>query len=856
MFSFRTYSFNTKNININNIHFNKDLCFTTSKIPNDNDSELVKFVKATSIFHCKANNIDVNDSDIEFEYWSKHFVKSHRKYNLHLDKDERLFENITTKMHSELINYASNNDVYPILTICSYFDDVVEPVVIVNAGSDTFSHKLQNNDNHNNIDLDSHNLPSQPAIGAIFPQKNTQVVFNGGTFLHGCIPFDDNITTKDRRIVIVNIWKRKLINFRDKPHKFFLGLPQKIFTIMPENMRQAVYNKNNTKMTKILETMPLPESVLWKNRLNKARIWDIDTGFDSRIEQCDFENFKSDYNSPKICDITKEHELYVNKYMAPSEIKLKLCKQYSDDYKLIRNFLSYNQLKERMSFQSLFNIKNFNRDNYYLLLFKLGINFHTKKPFKFKLLSVATDKTHNGFQNFMYTVNKNNIPHKILGIDTKWTGGDMKNGPGGGIKINLLKKELNTWSIDELKDTIILFTDSYDVILLTEQQIILDRYYYALNKYNYANTVLFSSEKSCWPDSTLQKYYPKRSNSQYLYLNSGSFIGNAMNIKKLICEQNISDDDDDQLFFTNIYLKNKLHIKCQIDYRCILFQTLNNSIQDITIKSRIIYNTATRSYPVILHGNGPSEIKNTLNYILSFCKSNNQDILYKNSTIFKPLYNISPLSIPTFIINMKRSIDRREHIIKKIKDSGLNNFKFVNAVDGKTDLCNYKFKLQHNNDINIGEIGCFLSHSNIWKYIIDNNIEYALVLEDDAVFHSCFNFYMNYIMQNIHLYESYDLIKINNFKNIDNDICLDDMMLKVDHIYNTSSYIISKNGAKKISELKPNDNIIPIDDYLSQITQRNSISAIATKFNLCNQELRSEYPSTIMGSKQYNNLES
>lgn len=857
MFSFKTYSFDKNNIKIDNVDFGRNLCFVTSKIPKDDDSEIVKFVKASAYFHCKANNIDVNESDIEFEYWSKHYEHEHRSYNIHLDKDESLFENNSLKMHKELIEYATNNDVYPILTICSYFDDVDEPIVILNAGSDTLSHKLQKYDDHNNILLDSPNFPIQPVVAGIFPKKNTQIIFRGGTFLHGCIPFNDDNVVKDRRIVIINIWKRKIMNFQNKPHKFFLDLPQKIFEVMPDNLRLCIYSKNHNEMKKIIENMHETDSIVWTNRLSKSRIWDSQTGFYEQIINCDFSSFNNYYNDRNQNeDIAKNYENHFDDYMVLTEFKLNLCKQTTNDSNLFSKFLTYNQHKENMTFQNLFNIRSFNRDNYYLLLSQPNINFHTNQPFKLKLLSVATDKNHTGFQNFMYSVNKCNISHKILGLDTEWKGGDMENSPGGGYKINLLKKELKTWTNDELRETILLFTDSYDVILLNNQYDILNKYYEALNKYDYANTILFSCEKSCWPDSTLQKDYPNVYNSSYLYLNSGSFIGNAMNIKKLICEYNINDNDDDQLYFTNIFLKHKLYIRCQLDYQCLMFQTLNNSIQDITIKCNHLYNSTTNSLPPIIHGNGPQENKLFLNYIFSCFKDNNNHILYKNISIFKTLYNITPLSIPTFIINMERNIDRKKSMIEKIKDSGLNNFNFVKAIDGKTDLCNHNFKVKDNININIGEIGCFLSHLNIWKYIIDNNIEYALILEDDTIFNTTFNFYMNYIMKNIHLYKSYDLIKINNFRNINNKICLDDIMLTIDHIYNASSYIISKNGAKKIIELKPDENIIPVDDYLSQINECKIINSIATKFNLCDQEYRCKVPSTIIGTKQYNNIES
>lgn len=44
----------------------------------------------------------------------------------------------------------------------------------------------------------------------------------------------------------------------------------------------------------------------------------------------------------------------------------------------------------------------------------------------------------------------------------------------------------------------------------------------------------------------------------------------------------------------------------------------------------------------------------------------------------------------------------------------------------------------HKRPMTLGEVGCFLSHYNIWKKIVDENLKDALVLEDDIRFDSFF----------------------------------------------------------------------------------------------------------------------
>jgi len=216
------------------------------------------------------------------------------------------------------------------------------------------------------------------------------------------------------------------------------------------------------------------------------------------------------------------------------------------------------------------------------------------------VLSVATDTNNEGLKNFINSLKMNEIQYKILGSNKEWNGGDMENGIGGGQKINLLKKELNSWDIDTLKNTLLLFSDSYDVINLSRESEIIKKY----NNIS-KNKILFSVEKYCWPDISLEKYYPE-TKTKSKYLNSGGFIGNAYEILKLI-KNNINDDDDDQLYFTKKFLFDNQRIK--LDYNCEIFQTLNGSIADIYLYKNRIINKIYSSFPSFVHGNGKSKEK-------------------------------------------------------------------------------------------------------------------------------------------------------------------------------------------------------------------------------------------------------
>jgi glycosyl transferase family 25 len=97
------------------------------------------------------------------------------------------------------------------------------------------------------------------------------------------------------------------------------------------------------------------------------------------------------------------------------------------------------------------------------------------------------------------------------------------------------------------------------------------------------------------------------------------------------------------------------------------------------------------------------------------------------------------MSIPVFVINLKSSESRKNHITTKLNAHGIS-YEIIEAVDGKklTDheiskkvICNWQYGSRARNLVR-GEIGCVLSHFTIYEKMITENIEIACILEDDA----------------------------------------------------------------------------------------------------------------------------
>ncbi len=94
---------------------------------------------------------------------------------------------------------------------------------------------------------------------------------------------------------------------------------------------------------------------------------------------------------------------------------------------------------------------------------------------------------------------------------------------------------------------------------------------------------------------------------------------------------------------------------------------------------------------------------------------------------------------PIYVISLARAKERREAMRARLNKLG-TPYEFIDAVDGATaDAALYesrlrrdKFRRKFGREMMPGEIGCYLSHYNLWRRIADEKIPCSLVLEDDA----------------------------------------------------------------------------------------------------------------------------
>lgn len=232
------------------------------------------------------------------------------------------------------------------------------------------------------------------------------------------------------------------------------------------------------------------------------------------------------------------------------------------------------------------------------------------------VITVATEET-DGYLRFKQSIDTHGLNLRVFGMNEEWLGGDVSVTTGGAHKLNLLKQGLVEYK--DRDDLVLLFTDSYDVIFAANKEEILSKFVASEAK------LMVSAESTVWPDRSLKDKYPVVERG-YPYLCSGGIIGYASTYWKALNAWPVKNNDDDQLFYTLIYLNETLRneLGMKLDHTAELIQNLNFAQTDVEImeieNQARLKNERFNTLPCVIHGNGPSKI--SLNRIGNYVPKN------------------------------------------------------------------------------------------------------------------------------------------------------------------------------------------------------------------------------------------
>ncbi|KAL3312013.1 hypothetical protein Ciccas_009399 [Cichlidogyrus casuarinus] len=196
-----------------------------------------------------------------------------------------------------------------------------------------------------------------------------------------------------------------------------------------------------------------------------------------------------------------------------------------------------------------------------------------------------------------------------------------------------------------------------------------------------------------------------------------------------------------------------------------------------------------------------------------------------------------------FVVNLERRVTRLKLMQYCLKHLGIE-WQLFQAVDGKklndSLLNSWGIKQMdgyydpyHNRSLKYGEIGCFLSHYQIWQEMIEKGYQSVLIFEDDVRFSAGFMRSMRKALEeaNTHV-PGWDLMYLGRKRMSKNEKTVANTTLLAwpDYTYWTLAYVLNRRGAEKLVRQKPLDRIVAVDEYIPIMFDRHPNKEWLAKF--------------------------
>ncbi len=184
-----------------------------------------------------------------------------------------------------------------------------------------------------------------------------------------------------------------------------------------------------------------------------------------------------------------------------------------------------------------------------------------------------------------------------------------------------------------------------------------------------------------------------------------------------------------------------------------------------------------------------------------------------------------------FIINLLQDEKKKTHMQMLAAQQGLK-VEFIEATNGAlldsetiNDIYSPRKAIDCiGRELSKGEIGCFLSHQKIFQRIMDENIEEAVIMEDDVYFDAGL---LTFINNRDQLPNDTELVLLGYWQKGVNDMkkLISYRYAKVltsqyrivrfcTHVHGTYGYYITRKGAGKLLKSFESGIVMPIDHYV------------------------------------------
>lgn len=174
------------------------------------------------------------------------------------------------------------------------------------------------------------------------------------------------------------------------------------------------------------------------------------------------------------------------------------------------------------------------------------------------------------------------------------------------------------------------------------------------------------------------------------------------------------------------------------------------------------------------------------------------------------------------VISLATALERRNHIQNEFGKQKVE-FDFFDALTpDKAEVLSKELGLNYTeNRLSAGELACFMSHVALWKKMLDENIPYMTIFEDDVYLGENANLILN---SNDWITKGIEIIKLEAFapkviigQKIEIN-GIDRFLAPLQHKnLGTAGYLISKKAARAYFDFVKGNSLIPLDEMMFEM---------------------------------------
>lgn len=158
-----------------------------------------------------------------------------------------------------------------------------------------------------------------------------------------------------------------------------------------------------------------------------------------------------------------------------------------------------------------------------------------------------------------------------------------------------------------------------------------------------------------------------------------------------------------------------------------------------------------------------------------------------------------------YVINLKRRPDRWNTTKKRLHNIGISPHRW-DAVDAKDDEFLKFYESKNLKNRAKGEVACYKSHLELWKYLLSIEVPYAIIFEDDIVFPDDVS--QDLIMNEIEESKGFDILFLGHCYS--NQFKFSNEITRINSAMCLHAYVVTRSALQKLVKNEHNYTI-PID---------------------------------------------